>query len=334
LIGDFFSVVQKMMIMNDGEKHSKQRQAAQLGFEDEIIERFESKVTETIRLLLKKAVHKEKFDFMKEIAQKLPSTVLADLFCIPEQDREQFLEWSGTMTAFFGGAVQYENSDGIKANLAASSLRNYFQELINQRRLSPGEDYISNLLIAQKRFDLSDIEIISQAIMMLVAGQVTTTDQIGNIIYLLASRPELQSFIRTNPDKIPNVIEELKRFDPAVTFLFRVAKEDCVLGAQTIHAGETLFISTHVQGRQDDLHLPNHIDPNRNNFQHFAYGHGPHYCLGAKLGRLQIRELIAGLIEATESFDLLLEEKPKRDHYSLSFSGFESLPLKVVSCTP
>src|SRR5690606_27777998 len=102
LIKDFFSVVQKMMVMSDGKKHIQMRQAAALGFEDHIIERFRLKVESTVDALLSEAFSEGKFDFMEKIANKLPSTVLADLFSIPLSDREHFLKWSNNMTAFFG----------------------------------------------------------------------------------------------------------------------------------------------------------------------------------------------------------------------------------------
>src|SRR5690606_24141040 len=168
LIGDFFGVVQKMMVMSDGKKHIQMRQAAALGFEEHIIARFKSQVEQTVNALLTEAFAHNEFDFMDKIAKKLPSTVLADLFSIPLEDREDFLRWSNNMTAFFGGASQYRNEDGIEVNKSAIALRTYFLNLIEKRRQQPGSDYISLLIQGQKRFDLSDEEVVSQAIMMLV----------------------------------------------------------------------------------------------------------------------------------------------------------------------
>jgi cytochrome P450 len=326
LIQDFFSVVSKMMVMADGDDHKRKRQAATGGFEDHVLERFKDKVEKSVESLLKEAFSKDKIDFANDVAKKLPSTVLADLFCIPEEDRESFFQNSIKMTAFFGGGTGYENADGIKVNSAASALKNYFAQLIEKRRVIPGDDYVSSLLKVQARFHLTDDEIISQAIMMLVAGQVTTTDQVCNNMFLLGSRPQDQARLKSHPELIYNALEEYKRFDPAVTFIFRVAAADTQIGDQPIKAGDTIFISTHCVNRSN-LTDGDEINIERENIQHMAYGYGAHYCIGAKLGRMEMNLLFKSLIE---NYPELRVSSAIRDHYSLSFSGFSELILERV----
>jgi cytochrome P450 len=266
-------------------------------------------------------------EFVEKLAKKLPSTVLADLFSIPEEDREVFFKSANIMTGFFGGASQYRNEDGIEVNDAALSLKAYFEKLIIERKKSPGQDYVSILLRAQPMSGLTDEELISQLIMMLVAGQVTTTDQINNIMYFLATKPELQRELRKNPELIPNALEELKRIDPAVTFIFRVARAETKIINHAIKPGDVIFISTHCINRDLPANeCPDEIKIERK-AQHFAYGHGPHYCLGAKLGRLEIRLLFEEILRSVPEFRLDESKDLKRDHYSLSFSGWEQLPL-------
>jgi cytochrome P450 len=328
LIKDFFSVVEKMMVMSDGSEHTRRRAAAAMGFEDEILERFKISVQSTIKTVLHNAFKKNEIEFVDEIAKVLPSSVLADLFSIPARDRENFFKWSNAMTAFFGGASQYRNEDGIEANQCALHLKSYFQELMALRKKDPGSDYLSHLVGAQKTFDLTDDEIISQAIMMLVAGQVTTTDQINNIMFLIAEHLETQLVLKAKPHLIPNAIEELKRFDPAVTFLFRVAKTDVKLDDYVIKKGATVFFANHAINR-DEIENPDEIDIHRKGIGHFAYGYGSHYCLGAKLGRLQMKMLFEELLGQFPLIYLDETKTSQRDHYSLAFSGFAELHLKV-----
>lgn len=331
LIGDFFSVVKKMMVMSDDADHLKKRKLAGLGFEDHILDKFTEKMHLTIKTLLSGLKERQSFDFSEEVAKKLPSTVLADLFSIPENDRPQFLKWSMTMTGFFGGASEYRNEDGIEVNQAALNLKNYFSQLIEQRRQSFGEDYVSILVRMQKVIGLSDEDLISQLIMMLVAGMATTTDQINNIMFLLAERIDLQKDLKDNPSLIPQAIEEMKRFDPAVTFIFRVAREKTMIGNQPIEVGDVIFISTHAINRD----LPANESPFEINIhrkaQHFAYGHGPHYCIGAKLGRMEMQCLFQEILSSLPLFELDSEKEAVRDHYSLSFSGFKALPLRFLA---
>lgn len=328
LIQDFFGVVKGMMVMSDDEDHTKRRKIAAGGFEDHIIDRFAKTVASTVKKIVQEVKTKEHFEFVEAISKKLPSTVLADLFSIPESDRETFFESANIMTGFFGGATSYFNEDGIRVNNAAKSLKKYFEGLIKERRGGAGEDYVSILLRVQPMSGLSDEELISQLIMMFVAGQVTTTDQINNIMFLFAKFPEIQKEVREKPELLTNALEELKRIDPAVTFIFRIARVDGVLNNQPIKKGDVIFISTHCVNRDlDENEKPNEIQIERK-AAHIAYGHGPHYCLGAKLGRLEIRLLFEELFKELPLLSLNNNLESKRDHYSLSFSGFESLHLK------
>lgn len=328
LIQDFFSVVKRMMVMSDDEDHQKKRKLAASGFEDHILERFAVTVRQTVKDLLAEVKGQPQLEFVETIAKKLPSTVLADLFSIPAADRETFFAAANIMTGFFGGASQYRNEDGIEVNQAAKSLKDYFHQLLIERRARPGGDYVSILLKVQPMTGMSDEDLIAQLIMMLVAGQVTTTDQINNIMFLLAQRADLQAELKQHPELIANALEELKRLDPAVTFIFRVVRADSMIGAQPVKTGDVIFISTHAINRDlPESERPESIDIHRK-AQHFAYGHGSHYCLGAKLGRLEIRLLFEEILQALPVFDLDELRPSERDHYSLSFSGFKQLHLR------
>lgn len=327
LIQDFFGVVKKMMVMSDDEDHNRRRKMASMGFEDHILERFAVTVRQTVKALITEVKDFSEIEFVEKVAKKLPSTVLADLFSIPESDREEFFKCANIMTGFFGGASQYRNEDGIEVNTAAKSLKTYFEGLVKERRGGNGSDYVSILLRVQPMMNITDEELISQLIMMLVAGQVTTTDQINNIMFLLAERPELQVELKKNPELIGNALEELKRIDPAVTFIFRVARAETKLSGQPVKSGDVIFISTHAVNR--DLpasDMPDDINLNRK-AMHFAYGHGSHYCLGAKLGRLEIKLLFEEILAAMPVMKLDTAKTSERDHYSLSFSGFKTLHL-------
>jgi cytochrome P450 len=330
LITDFFSVVQKMMVMKDGKEHMQVRKAATDGLEDPVLEKFKTTLEKTITTLLENAFAKKEIEFVEEIAKQLPSTVLADLFSIPMEDRSDYFVWANNMTAFFGGAVAYDNQTAKEVNDSASKIRDYFRKIIAERKKKLGDDYLSYLVRSQKTYQLTDDELVSQAVMMLVAGQVTTTDQICNIMYLFASQSNLQLRLRQDPSLLANAIEECKRFDPAVTFVFRVAKKDVELSGHQILAGETVFISNHCVNRETTLEGPFKLDITRPINQHFAYGHGAHYCLGAKLGRMQMNLLFEKMLTKYPFLILNPNSETKRDHYSLSFSGFKEIHLESV----
>lgn len=328
LIQDFFSVVKLMMVMSDDRAHALRRKIAAIGFEDHILEAFSRKLKNTVKELVDRVKDQTHFDFSLEIAKKLPATVLSELFDIPQADREEFLKCSNIMTGFFGGASQYRDIDGIEVNNAALYLKSYFVELIKKRKIKLGDDYVSLMVKNQKHFELNDEEVISQLIMMLVAGMATTTDQINNIMFLLASNLEVQKEVRKYTKLIPQMLEECKRFDPAVTFIFRVARNDTNIGTQAIKSGDVIFISTHAINRDLPIEQkPEILDVHRK-ATNFAYGHGAHYCIGAKLARMEMNFLFEEIFKNIPLIGLDPSKESVRDHYSLSFSGFKNLFVK------
>src|SRR5690606_23936893 len=149
------------------------------------------------------------------------------------------------------------------------------------RRNKPEDDFVSHVLKMQSEFDLTQDELVSQLIMMLVAGMATTTDQINNSMFLLGLHQDIQDEVRKCPRLIPQMLEEFKRYDPAVTFIFRVAKGQTKIGEQLINPGDVIFISTHLVNRD----LPIEEKPFELNLhrkaKHLSYGYGAHYCIGA-----------------------------------------------------
>src|SRR3990167_2884079 len=226
LIEDFFAVVGKMMVMSDAPEHTARRRICYDGFSNKTLHDLHPLIMKTITQQIKKCSTKGYIELVEDLAKIIPSTILADFFHIPLNERNDFYEWSNNMTQFFGGSSQYRNEDGIKVNHSAKSLRYYFTQLISERRQHPQNDFLSILLKNQTAFGLTDDEIVSQAIMMLVAGQVTTTDQLCNNIYTLMTAPGSLEALQSGVFDLNNAIDELNRLDPAVTFIFRVTKYD------------------------------------------------------------------------------------------------------------
>ncbi|KTC78192.1 cytochrome P450 [Legionella brunensis] len=328
LIEDFLKVVSKMMVMSDMPEHGSRRRVCYHGFTSQCIEQLKPLITQTISTCLKPLTANQSYDFVTELAQTIPSTTLAELFAIPENERLDFYDWSNNMTQFFGGSTSYFDEDGIKVNNSAKRLYQYFANLISDRRKNPGQDFLSKLLMHQSHFALSDEEIISQAIMMLVAGQVTTTDQMCNNLYTLLSLPGLWQEIRLNLAKLDDYLEECNRLDPAVTFIFRVTKNDTLLGSQNIAKGSVIFISTHAINR-DPVYFPNPdiINIGRTKHHHFSYGYGSHFCLGAKLVRVEMHEVFNAMLRQFPNLNFNKNTPAIRKHHSLSFSGFEQFSL-------
>ncbi len=329
LLQDFFGVVSKMMVMSDAPQHIARRRICYDGFSNQALEGLSSLVEKTIDEQITKCLKKGCIEVVEDLAKIIPSTILADFFHIPQHERNQFYEWSNNMTQFFGGASQYRNQDGIEVNNSARELRNYFIELIDKRRNQPKQDFLSILLKNQQAFGLNDDEIISQAIMMLVAGQVTTTDQLCNNIYTMMTTANVLTSFQDDKLDFKDALDELNRLDPAVTFIFRVTKRDTIIGTQKIKAGDVIFISTHSINRDPDVFdAPNSCILTRKNNSQLSYGFGAHFCIGAKLARIEMQSCFKKILSRLPNLKLVPDDLPVRKHHSLAFSGFERLPLQ------
>lgn len=328
-IQDFFAVVSKMMVMSDAPAHTARRRICYDGFAQKTLETLQPLVRKTIQEQLANCQHKKSMELVGDLAKVLPATILADFFAIPLEEREQFYVWSNNMTQFFGGYAQ-KNADAVLANQGASGLRDYFTHLIAKRRLNPENDFLSILLKYQSAFQLTDDEVISQAIMMLVAGQVTTTDQLCNNVFTLLSTENTLATLQSGAVKIEDAIHEFNRLDPAVTFIFRLAKCDTEIQGQTIKRHQAVFISSHAVNRDPRVfHQPHHCDITRKMNKHLSYGFGPHYCIGAKLAQLEMTETLQALLTQFPKLRLDENRAAIRKHHSLAFSGFEQLKLAL-----
>lgn len=328
VIKDFFGVVGKMMVMSDPPAHTARRRICYDGFTNQTLESLLPKIHRTVTQQLDKVIAKGSLDVVEDLAKIIPSTILADFFHIPASERQSFYDWSNNMTQFFGGSSQYRNEDGVEVNHSAKSLRDYFVDLIAKRRAHPQDDFLSMLLKHQQAFGLDDDEIISQAIMMLVAGQVTTTDQFCNNIYTLMTEPQALTDLQQHKTDLKTALDELNRLDPAVTFIFRVTARDTVIGHQPVKAGDVIFISTHAVNRDPSaFEQANVCDLSRLNNRQLSYGFGGHYCIGAKLAVMEMQTCLQEMLSRLPNLRLIPTDLPVRKHHSLAFSGFERLPL-------
>jgi cytochrome P450 len=328
LMQDFLEIVPQMMVMNDPPEHTARRRICYHGFSNQTLQNLAPLITQTVRSQLEKYKPQGEIEFVEDLAKILPSTVLAHLFNIPEADRPLFYTWTDHMTQFFGSSGEQPLEKVIQTNQSAKELRVYFRDLAKQRRLNPQHDFLSVVLQHQTAFALTEDEIIAQAILMLAAGQITVTDQLCNNLHTLLAQAQAQADIQSGAIEIETALEELTRLDPAVSFIFRLAKHDTVLGKQPIKAGQAIFISTHAVNRNEHIFTqPHECDFSRPPNKTMSYGFGPHYCLGAKLAQLEMSICFQELFTTFKGLRLHPSDLPKRKYESLAFSGFERMML-------
>ena len=225
-------------------------------------------------------------DLVEDFALPLPITVICELLGVPFDDRADFRLWSDA----FLSTTRFTPEE---VTTYVGRLRDYIGGLIEKRRQEPKDDLLSALVDAHDNEDrLTEDEMLSMAMAILVAGHETTASQIPNFIYALLTNPEQLEILRANLDLIPQAVEELMRFIPlgAAGGIPRYALEDIELGGVLVKAGEPVIVNLSSANRDESVYTnPDELDLTRQETSHIGFGHGPHHCLGAPLARMELQ---------------------------------------------
>ena len=262
------------------------------------------------------------FNLVESVANPIPTVVIAELLGIDPENHAQFKSWSdASIKVAFG--PNNDPADIEAAEHAHEELTKFFRNEIERRRSTPGEDLMSSMLNAEESGDrLTEDEIVSQCTLLLLAGNLTTTDLIGNAVMALLKNPDELEKLRTRPDLIKNTVEEVLRYDTPVTNSGRIAHEDIEIDGVKIGQGESLSVSLAAANRDPAIYPePNRFDIERKDTHHQAFGGGQHFCLGSHLARLEAAETLSALLDRFSR--LSLGEGGHRYASNPSFRGFD-----------
>jgi cytochrome P450 len=264
-------------------------------------------------------------DFIAEFALRLPSDVIGDLLGVPTRDRAGF---PGRVRAF--DAIleigQRPFRELRAADAAAEELTSYFTSLVAERRARPREDLISTLAMAD---GMADAELVANLIVVFNAGFRTTSNLLGNGLRLLLAHPDALAALRADPSLAPSYVEEILRFDPPVHFAVRFAAEDTDITGVAVPRGKPVLVLTAAANRDPGRFPdPDRFDPARTDNAHYAFSAGPHFCLGAALGRAEGRLVLPRLL-ARFPFLALAAQPPQR--HNLMLRGYDRLEVLCQS---
>jgi cytochrome P450 PksS len=329
LAADLTRVSTGMMLLKDGQEHHRLRVLGNHAFTPSALGRWQSLIERVVDDLLDAARPRGRMDVIGDLARPLPAIVIAELFGIPPADREMFHQWSMESARFGGGAVGDPEEAARAANEAFIRQERYFRDLLEERWRRPGDDLMSMLLKGQAEGRLTAAEVCSQCILLLIAGHITTMDQLGNTVMALLKNPQQMGRLRDDPGLVRSAVEEGLRYDGAVQLRQRIARADLVLRGQTIRKGDLLYLSLGAANRDPEVFPePDRFDVGRADNRHLAFGAGPHLCLGMTLARRELEVALARLVRRMPRlrFD---EGRPlRRRADSLVFRGLESLPVR------
>ncbi|MFF4602678.1 cytochrome P450 [Streptomyces sp. NPDC001339] len=281
------------MLSMDPPEHTRLRRRVMNAFSVRRLKALRPRIQEIVHELLDAMVATgAPADLTTALTWPLPITVICEMLGVPLADRERFSEWVDGLLML---------ADPEQAARARAQLDEYLAGLIAQRRVTPTDDLLGELVAEDDEDDpLSEEELIGLGVSLLSAGQEATANQIGNFVYTLLTRPALWQQLSADPALVPKAVEELLRFIPnsATAGFTRVATEDVELSGQLIRAGDAVVAELGMANHDAEVfERPDEIDFQRERVPHVTFGHGLHHCLGAQLARLELRVVLEILID-------------------------------------
>lgn len=267
-------------------------------------------------------------DFHAAVSFPLPVLVICELLGVPFEDHAQFRHWSDDAA---------DMTDADRSRAALGQLFGYMLQLLNRKREAPGEDLISDLLAAQRMAPaLTDQGIAQLSAGLLFAGHETTVSAIDRGIVLLATNASQREALQRKADLVATAVEEILRYpDPAQPpvaeapgGLPRYAHTDIELDGITIKAGELVLLALHEANMDDAVFSePEHFDVQREDNPHLTFGHGPRYCIGAPLARIELQTVMATVIARVPTLRLAVPLEALRPKSHLLTGGLAELPV-------
>jgi cytochrome P450 len=311
----------------DPPKHTRMRALVSRGFTPRRVALMEDRIREITRQHLAAALAKGEFDFVGDIAGKLPMDVISELVGVPKADRDELRRLADLLVHREEGVLDVPPA-GIDA---AFQLAGYYSEMLAQRRRKRTDDLTSALLDAEIDGDrLDDDEILAFLFLMVVAGNETTTKLLAHAWYWAWKHPDQRAIPFADVSRVGDWVEETLRYDTSTQMLARLALEDVPLHGEVIPAGDQVLILVGSANRDPRAFDDPDVYKLGRDLQGLAsFGMGRHFCMGASLARLETRVCLEELVAAVADYDI--DEANARRVHSVNVRGFAQLPTSVVA---
>jgi len=274
---------------------------------------------------------RERFDAYLEFAARIPVLVMLDLLGLPDEDEDRIRTWSDRCSNFLFQPVAPDlEALGAEQKAILDAQEAYFGAFIRERRARPGSDMISAMVQAEVGGErLSDFEVLANCNMMTTAGGGTSRSAISLSLIHLKRFPAELAKLCADRGLINLAAEELLRYDAPTQRGIRTAREDFEIGGERIRKGQILHVMIGAANRDPaQFPDPDRLDLSRNPNKHVTLGHGVHYCLGAALARMELREAIAGFVERYPDYEIDAADVVFMDR--TASRRLTSLPVRVA----
>jgi len=313
------------MLFSDPPYHTRLRKLVSKAFTAKAVEDMRPRIQAISDGLLDALDTDGEIDLMKSFAEPLPTIIIAEMLGVDPADRDDFKRWSDIGVMAFNPLLTAEEREAVDA--ATAALDQYLRGAIAERRARPRPDLITSLVAAEDGGEqLTEDEIVTMCALLLAAGNVTTTDLIGNGVRALLQHPEELRKLQDDPSLIKNAVEEVLRYDSPVTQSGRMPPEGIEIGGVQIGAGQSITPSLAAANHDPAVHQdPHRFDVTREKVEHHSFGGGVHYCLGAPLARAEAQVALGTLVRRFPN--IRPGHSPREWRRVPSFRGLSKLPV-------
>ena len=300
-------------IMSDPPYHTRIRRLLDKAFTAHRVKELEPRIATIVGEMIDAMAVKGQGDGVKDFAVPMTSAIICEQLGFQNTDPQQVVKWSFAITAQIG---RMQNREQMQENAKdICELQNFLIAQIHDRQKTPREDMISDLVHARAEGDgepvLNFEETVSLVRALLVAGNETTATALGNLMYILATQPEIADQISENLEDdryMTRFVEELLRIEPPVRGLARMTTKEVELGGTVLPEGaHMLLLYASANDDETEFECPRNFDINRTNLgRHVAFGGGPHRCIGAALARMEIKVAARELVRRLDNIKLAI----------------------------
>ena len=326
---DAYSNVPMIVIM-DPPRHGELRSLLNRAFTPRRVSELAGRIREISIDLIDRFIEAGSCDLWRDLSAPLPTIVIAELLGVPAEDREMFKQKSTELASNVGPSMELDPEAMASGSHPVMELATYLAGAFDEKRKKPSEDLMGALLTAEvDGTRLSQAELVGFAVLLLIAGNETTTNLISNAAVLLDRHPDQRSYLFEDPARIEVAVEEFLRFESPVQGLQRIVTEDLILGGEKLQRGDKVFLLLGAANRDERvIEDPARLDVRRSPNPHLAFGWGAHFCLGASLARMETRIVFEEIAKRLPDYTV---SGPIERLYSGAFRGLLSVPIDFSS---
>lgn len=317
------------ILLVDPPEHTRLRRCAAKTFSRAHLRALNETIARAAAELIERAAARGTIDWIAEVAEPLAMRVMLAMMGLSEDEDDRWAAWSRRRARLL--EVIATRPERETAHVAGSEIRRYFMERLRERVRSHEDDAISTLArLAAGGEGISMEEACDMLSVLMIAGNETTTNLVGNGMLALVRNPDQIRRLRAEPDRMRDAINEMLRFDSPVQTDFRIAKADVVVRGRKIETGDGVLLLTGSANRDEEaFENPDAFDITRKGPKHAAFGHGVHQCIGAELARMEASAIFTQALRAFRTIELATREPSFRR--STVIRGLASLPLRVAA---